>query len=51
MVIDINISKKELADLTDFVVRTSAGVISRTALFSGDDNNDSICSDGTCSVS
>ncbi|WP_122893176.1 carboxymuconolactone decarboxylase family protein [Arcobacter peruensis] len=46
-----DISKKELIDLSDFVAMTSAGVISRTALSSWDDNNDEICTDGTCSVS
>lgn len=45
-----NISKKELTDLSDFVAMTSAGVISRTALSSWDEKNDSICDDGTCSV-
>ena len=45
------ISKQELTDLTDLVALTSAGVISRTALSSWDEGNDSVCSDGTCSVS
>lgn len=45
------ISKQELIDLTDLVALTSAGVISRTALSSWDEGNDSICNDGTCSVS
>lgn len=44
------ISKKELIDLTDFVALTSAGVISRTALTSWNEENDTICADGTCSV-
>ena len=44
------ISKKELTDLTDLVALTNAGVVSRTALSSWDEGNDSICNDGTCSV-
>lgn len=49
--LDDGITKKELIDLTDLVALTNAGVVSRTALSSWDDEADSKCSDGTCSVS
>jgi len=44
------ITKEELTDLTDLVALTNAGVVSRTALSSWDEENESICKDGTCSV-
>jgi AhpD family alkylhydroperoxidase len=44
------ISKQELADLTDLVALTNAGVVIRTALDSWDSQNDSICQDEICSV-
>lgn len=45
------ITKQELIELTDFVALTNAGVVSRTALSSWDEETDQKCSDGTCSVS
>lgn len=44
------ITKKELIELTDFVALTNAGVVSRTALTSWDEETDAKCSDGVCSV-
>ena len=44
------ISKKELIELTDFVALTNAGVVSRTALTSWDEETEAKCTDGTCSV-
>lgn len=45
------ITKQELIDMTDLVALTNAGVVARTALSSWDEENDSQCNDGTCSVS
>lgn len=49
--LDDGITKEELIELTDFVALTNAGVVSRTALTSWDEETDQKCSDGTCSVS
>jgi alkylhydroperoxidase/carboxymuconolactone decarboxylase family protein YurZ len=49
--IEDGITKEELIELTDFVALTNAGVVSRTALTSWDDETDAKCSDGACSVS
>lgn len=44
------ISKQELIELTDLVALTNAGVVARTALSSWDEQNDTTCNDGVCSV-
>ena len=44
------ISKKELIELSDLVALTNAGVVSRTALTSWDEETEATCTDGTCSV-
>ena len=49
--IEDGITKEELIELTDFVALTNAGVVSRTALTSWDDETDAKCSDGACSIS
>lgn len=49
--IEDGITKGELIELTDFVALTNAGVVSRTALSSWDDETDTKCSDGACSIS
>lgn len=49
--LDDGITKQELIELTDFVALTNAGVVSRTALSSWDEETTQKCTDGTCSVS
>ena len=48
--LDDGITKEELIELTDFVALTNAGVVSKTALLSWDDETSSKCTDGSCSV-
>lgn len=48
--LDDGITKEELIELTDFVALTNAGVVSKTAILSWDDETSSKCTDGSCSV-
>ena len=49
--LDDGITKEELIELTDFVALTNAGVVSKTALLSWDEETSSKCIDGSCCVS